>query len=271
MPTKKFNFISGLPRSGSTYLSALLLQNPKFNAGISSGLYGLYSNSLQFMCTSEASPLISEEQKLDVLRGIFQSYYRNTKAEVVFDTSRGWTSKIHQVAGLFPTSKVICCVRDLSWILDNLERLIRHNKFLMSGLNNFDPHGTVYSRVLQWASSEGIVGGALDNLKTAFFDPISSDRMIIVRHNSLINDTEATLKQVYEFIGEHYFQHSFDTVSYSEDKFDEKIGTPGLHTIPSPLGWVDEGTILPPDLFNRFTNDSFWDRKEINVCNIPVI
>ncbi|MBD9680249.1 sulfotransferase, partial [Pseudomonas sp. PDM18] len=33
---QNFHFISGLPRSGSTLLSAILLQNPRFHAGMSS-------------------------------------------------------------------------------------------------------------------------------------------------------------------------------------------------------------------------------------------
>jgi len=35
-PSKTFHFISGLPRSGSTLLSAILRQNPRFYAGMTS-------------------------------------------------------------------------------------------------------------------------------------------------------------------------------------------------------------------------------------------
>jgi sulfotransferase len=36
------HFISGLPRSGSTLLAALLRQNPRFEAGMSGPLSGLF-------------------------------------------------------------------------------------------------------------------------------------------------------------------------------------------------------------------------------------
>ena len=36
------HFISGLPRSGSTLLAALLRQNPRFEAGMSGPLAGLF-------------------------------------------------------------------------------------------------------------------------------------------------------------------------------------------------------------------------------------
>ena len=37
-----FNFISGLPRSGSTLTAAILRQNPRFHAGMSSPIAGLF-------------------------------------------------------------------------------------------------------------------------------------------------------------------------------------------------------------------------------------
>ncbi len=40
MPT--FHFISGLPRSGSTLMGAVLKQNPRFHAGMSSPVASLF-------------------------------------------------------------------------------------------------------------------------------------------------------------------------------------------------------------------------------------
>jgi sulfotransferase len=39
---QRFHFISGRPRSGSTLLSAILSQNPRFNAGVSSPLAAFF-------------------------------------------------------------------------------------------------------------------------------------------------------------------------------------------------------------------------------------
>ena len=43
------HFISGLPRSGSTLLAALLRQNPRFEAGMSGPLAGLFGALLRDM------------------------------------------------------------------------------------------------------------------------------------------------------------------------------------------------------------------------------
>ena len=43
----KYHFISGLPRSGSTLLAAILRQNPRFHAGMTSPVGSLFSGMLQ--------------------------------------------------------------------------------------------------------------------------------------------------------------------------------------------------------------------------------
>ncbi len=46
--------------------------------------------------------------------------------------------------------------------------------------------------------------------------------------------------------------------------FDERAGTPGLHTVRSVVKAEARDTLLPPDIFNRFINDAFWrDSKGI--------
>ncbi len=42
----RLHFISGLPRSGSTLLAALLRQNPRFSAGMSSPVYAPFRSML---------------------------------------------------------------------------------------------------------------------------------------------------------------------------------------------------------------------------------
>ena len=42
----RYHFITGLPRAGSTLLSALLLQNPRFHAGMTSPVGGLFRGML---------------------------------------------------------------------------------------------------------------------------------------------------------------------------------------------------------------------------------
>ncbi|MBD2040099.1 sulfotransferase, partial [Microcoleus sp. FACHB-672] len=49
MTLDKIHFISGLPRSGSTLLSAILRQNPRFHAGMTSPVGALVERMLEAM------------------------------------------------------------------------------------------------------------------------------------------------------------------------------------------------------------------------------
>jgi hypothetical protein len=44
MPERVFHFISGLPRAGSTLTAAILRQNPRFHAGMSSPVASLFDH-----------------------------------------------------------------------------------------------------------------------------------------------------------------------------------------------------------------------------------
>jgi sulfotransferase len=70
------HFISGLPRSGSTRLAALLLQNPAVHAGITSPLGSLVGTMLREISQgNETAVMIDDAQRQTLLRGLFDSYY----------------------------------------------------------------------------------------------------------------------------------------------------------------------------------------------------
>ena len=105
---KEFFFISGLPRSGSTLLSGILRQNPDFYADISSPMQGLVTSTINVITGSENNHLIDEDRRRQILRDVFEAYYKAVNNPVVFDTSRGWTAKTSLLKDLYPQTKIIC-------------------------------------------------------------------------------------------------------------------------------------------------------------------
>ena len=103
----RLHFISGLPRSGSTLLAALLRQNPRFSAGMSSPVYALFRSMLQeTSARNEGSVFIDDAIRKRLLTGVFAAYYAEaTSVAVIFDTNRGWTTKLPALVDLFPTPK----------------------------------------------------------------------------------------------------------------------------------------------------------------------
>jgi sulfotransferase len=269
MPT--MHFISGLPRSGSTLLSALLRQNPRFQAGMSGPLSGLFGALLSEMSArNELSVFIDDDQRELILHGLFDNFYAHSPAEVIFDTSRSWCARMPVLARLFPDAKVIACVRELPWVVDSIERLVQRNVFSPSAIFNYSPGGTVYSRANGVVAPDGMVGAPYDALKQACYGT-QRDQLLLVQYETLTADPATTMRSIYDFIGEPYFEHDFDHVDYDVTEFDERAGTPGLHTVRSIVKAEPRETLLPPDLFRRFVDDAFWRDPQRTPAGLRIV
>lgn len=255
---QSIHFISGLPRSGSTLLAALLRQNPRFHAGMSGPLAGMFGALMAEMSErNEFAVFLDDAKRRRILKALFEEFYADSKAEVIFDTSRAWCARMPAIADLFPKAKVIACVRDLAWIVDSIERLVQKNLYSPSSIFNYTPGGTVYTRANAVAASDGMVGYAYDALKQACYG-VQTDRLLLVQYETLISEPAKALQAIYDFIGEPVFKHDFERVDYDVEDFDRRAGTPGLHTVRGRVAAEPRRSLLPPDLFQRFANDAFW-------------
>jgi sulfotransferase len=255
------HFISGLPRAGSTLLAALLRQNPRFWAGMTSPVGSLFNAMLRETSQrNEAAVFMDDALRERLLRAVFEAYYAEIHPhKLVFDTNRGWTAKLAALTQLFPAAKVICCVRNPAWIMDSVETLIRRNAFELSGIFSYEPGGTVYSRVDGLGSPTGMVGYAFNALREAVYGPYG-ERLLLVRYESMTANPIGTLGAVYNFIGEPFFRHDPMHIEpcYDMVEFDARLGTPGLHDVGSSVQARTRPTVLPPDLFARYERDVFW-------------
>lgn len=70
---------------------------------------------------------------------------------------------------------------------------------------------------------------------------------------------EKVLRLVYGFIGEPWYPHDFDSLSYDAPAFDQALGLSGLHRVRPKARAESRRTILPPDLFAQYSELSFWN------------
>jgi sulfotransferase len=112
---KKYHFIAGLPRSGSTLLASILAQNPRFHASGTSGIMdvmfnvrNVWDNLIEFKATP------NEEGKKRVLGGILESYYSDIDKPIVFDKCRGWLQYVEMAEyAMGEKAKILVPVRDM--------------------------------------------------------------------------------------------------------------------------------------------------------------
>lgn len=270
---QKIHFISGFPRAGTTLLGAILKQNPRFHAGMTSPVGDMLSALVSEMSgKNDFSVFIDEPQRAAVLRGVFANYYSVYKGiEVAFDTGRIWCSKMPTLAKLFPNAKVIACVREMPWVLDSVERMVRKHPLSASKIFHFNPNGTVYSRTESLIDVAGMVGFSYQATKDAYYGEDAPGRLMLMTYETLTRDPKRALEAIYQFIGEQPFTHDFDNIQYDEPEFDSRLGLPGLHKVQPKVTVTKRESVLPPDLFNRFVKDSFWLDPNTNIRKIPIV
>ena len=254
----RHHFISGLPRSGSTLLSSILNQNPAFNANISNPLARFVRS---IVVESHAGPgyhlQCSEPKRIELIQNLIRTYHSHLDCDVAFNTNRGWTSILPLLEQATPESKIICCVRDIRWVLDSFETLFRRNPFSMSKMYGEQEAETVYTRAYSLMSPGHTVRFAYDSLKEALTGN-QKQMMFILEYEQLARYPEQTMKALHKFIDEPYFNYDFDDVETSYDEYDVEAGIPGLHTIRKQVSYVERNPILPPDLWNEFSGLEVW-------------
>ena len=272
-PARRFHFISGLPRAGTTLLAAVLNQNPRFRAGMTSPLADIMGVVMaEASSKNDFSFDVSDEQRVALLRGLVDNFYSGqADAGVIFDTSRLWCSRMQLLGALLPGAKVIACVRHLPWVLDSMERLVRRQPVGVSKVFRFDTNTTMYSRVEALTDPRGMVGFAFQATKDAFYGQYAPGRLLLLTYESLARNPQAAMRAVYQFIGEPWFEHDFEHLVYNADEFDARVGMPGLHTVRPKVEPVERVSVLPREIFNRFANESFWMDPKNNVSQVPVV
>ena len=247
---KTLHFLSGIPRSGSTVLAAILNQNPMTHVSTTSGLVhaldGLANTWHSAGLLNENDP---ERTKLaQTMRGAIDAFYEDEPAPVIIDKSRGWPisqimAAMSQVLGKQP--KIIATVRSVP---DCAASFIRVAK--PENLDEF-----MYS------------GQLMDHLKAAYISlqngyNFAPENFLFVEYEDLLADPKAQLARIHAFLELPEFSYDFDNIDGStvaED--DENLhGHAGMHDVKPKLEAQHKQD--PKDLlkshYSSFCQPEFW-------------
>lgn len=261
---KTYHFISGLPRSGSTLLSSILKQNPRFTSGISDPLSSYAHSIIRDTNTAVGmDAAVSIEKRREIIKDMFDSFYKNDR-EVCFNTNRGWTADTSLLKDLFPNFKMIVCLRDVPWILDSFEQLNAKNPYTIKPLYHHQELGNVHDRcrILMGETPNfgGYVHGPLINVQQSMFSN-EIGHICYVEYDTLVQNPREVMQQIYQFLGESWYEHDFDNVEDSYDEFDVQAKIEGLHTVRRKVEYQDRRSILPGELWDRYSPMSFWKQN----------
>lgn len=254
---KEYYFIAGLPRSGSTMLSAILKQNPLFHADVLSPLAQITASTVDYMTVSHNNVELTTDRRTTLLQYIFEGYYNCISKPIIFDTSRVWTSKTGLLKQVFPYTKIICCIRDIRWILDSFERLFVKNSLYKNTM--IDPRyiGTVHNRCdfFMDPNANGHLYGACLWITEGL--ALNPDMIHLLEYDELCKNPEKSMKEIYKFLDKQYYAHDFDNLEYSNDTYDQALNLKDMHTVRKKVEYIERKTILPDGIWSKYQNIEF--------------
>jgi sulfotransferase len=232
---RKFFFLGGLPRAGSTLLCNILAQNPDLHCTHTSGcldvMFGIRNNWHQLI-EHRAHPDDAALQR--VLSGILHNYYADVAKPVIIDKSRGWLSLIEMIEAALQTKvKILVPVRDIRDVLTSFEKLWRETSKtgqVPGEAENYFQFQTTRGRSEFWLRNNQPVGLAIQRIRDALQRGYR-DRLWFVPFEQLTANPSKTLMDIYYFLGLPPFSHDFDDVKQVTTENDEVHGFRGLHTI----------------------------------------
>lgn len=244
--TKKYYFMAGLPRAGSTLLTALIGQNPSFYAGPSSPVFStmhVLENHFRTDPFFTSYPKIAEGNA--IISDVIEKYYSAATAPIVIDKNRAWAGNVRFIEGYIgQRAKIICPVRDISEILASFIAMIHRNPYREgNGRMNIIDEQLVRSGIMindnnrcdHIAGPHGILGQSIQAIQ----DGISQgykDRMFFLEYKKLLDSPKKTIQEIYDFLDEPSFGHNFNNIENSHRENDwETYGLPDMHEVRKDL------------------------------------
>ena len=269
--------MAGLPRSGSTVLSAILNQNPRFYSGPSSPVLSTMYTVGKHLANNELfTGYPKPEQAKNIISSIIDQFYDDVEKPVVIDKNRAWPARVPYIRGYIgQQAKIICPVRDIDEILTSMIMMIRRNPYKegQERINFIDEQLVKLNIPLSddnrcefIAGPQGILGQSLDAIQEGFKQGFS-DRIHFVEYKDLVNNPGETLKSLYEFLDEEYYEHTFDDLENQNQEQDLKTyGLADMHQVHSKLESTapDPSEILSKNILNKCKGMDFW-RQKLNI------
>jgi|688.fasta_scaffold250003_1 sulfotransferase len=266
--TKKTIFVSGLPRALTTLMCNTLANNPRIGGGETSPLLEyVYAARANYSNTPEAKSALTQ----DLMKQGFLNFCRKgiegyseaiTEKEIYLDKSRGWLHYADFLWELNPDAKIIVMVRDIRGICSSLEKKWRANPEILDSRDqpNIQDFITVDQRVNHFLNDPPL-GIALKRLFNAN-QTGTLKKMLVIRAEDFSINPEKTMRSVYEYINEPYFDMDYSNVqqvTIENDRIGD-FGIYGDHKIRKDIQPLekDSTAILGTQICNQIKANFTW-------------
>jgi hypothetical protein len=247
---KNLHFLSGIPRSGSTVLAAILNQHPSIHVSTTSGLVhaldGVANTWAQAALLNANDP--AREQLARVMRGMVDAFYEDVEKPTVLDKSRGWP---------------------IAQIMHAMGMVLKHPPKIIATVRSVPDCAASFVRIAKPDDLDAFVqsGQLLDHLKAAYISLqdgycFMPECFLMVEYDDLIANPKVQLDRVHEFLKLPSFKYDLEAIdgkSVEEDD-ENQHGYAGMHAIKPKL--ERQHTDDPKDVLNHhyvsFCQQEFW-------------
>ena len=168
----KFHFDCGLPRSGSTLLTAILNQNPQIHAGTLSPVFEVMYYTDDILKGEQAQAFPKPDIFHKMVRDGIITYYCNRDEPIIIDKCRAWPAHIDMLKKYVTDDpRIICTVRHPLDILASFITLFHKDggfNFIDKAMLKQGLFITDDSRCEFMMNPGGIVWESMNALATAF-------------------------------------------------------------------------------------------------------
>lgn len=235
-------FMGGLPRTGSSLLTAILSQNPDILSEGSSGFINLIKNVENIFEKDEGlNHALQNTNRRYVEKNILESiphyYYGERSKKYVIDKNRHW---VHPLA--IETIK--------KYITDNPKIIVmlRPIEEIAKSIYNIALENDDIQQAYAWMYGGDPLINSFDALKQGL--STHKEHFLFVTYDQLVLDTKNTIDRIYNFLGIKKFKHNYKKVD-STNVQEGDYHLMGLHEIREKVGKRKIDVELPEELLNR--------------------
>jgi sulfotransferase len=268
---KRYAFLAGLPRSGSTLLSSILNQNPIIHSGANSPMFGMMMTLENgIMSTQQFNAYPKPQVVPSMIYGLLESFYSDRSESLIIDKCREWSNPngFELLKKILPYQpKIILTVRTIVEILASFINLIHNNKESVSFIDQeMEARREFYfyrhpdeNRCDALMRPNGLIDKSLYGIAFACNSEYSKN-FHFVEYEDLINDTAKTIDKIYDFLEIERFNHDYENI---ENKFLEKDDTYGLKGMHDVRPNISPSVVRPEKLLSpltilKYSNIEFW-------------
>lgn len=260
MTTQRLHLLAGMPRSGGTLLSAILNQNPNVFASPGSTL--LTAMGTVYNCYFEM-PNVDYPRNTDIsnmLDSLPKAMYQDYSQQVIFDKHFNWTDSLpYQIAQKHISNelKIVCPVRPVMEALASFSTLADktpgndHDKMIQEAVSDDIPLPDKRAKFwMENADSE--IRMSIESI-TKLQHAGLGHTLHLVPYSELTSDPEKSLKAIYEFIEESYYEHTFTEIAQPFE-FKDVYGLKGHHEVRNK---IEKVSVDPATIFTQETMDKY--------------